>query len=310
MKKLPLPISKHIHQAIFNSTCGAIILTANLFSSTATYAFDQTASDGTNLFHPPIPLSAYDLDEPVSTHVLSNALHEVSGIESLGSDRIAAQQDEVGTIFIYDLNERRVVDTIDFQERGDFEAVAQLRNGPYYLLRSDGLLIELDPATSKSNRYKLDTDAKNNEGLAYDPVTNTLLVATKSKAGRGKEAKDRRVVYMFDLETKRLRAEPLFVIDIDDIKAYLGDRGSKRNFRPSAITVHPTSHNIYIISAVDHIVVEFDRSGSIVGAKILDRELLNRPEGMAFDTSLNLLVANEGGDGVPRLLEFSYGKQI
>lgn len=250
-------------------------------------------------------LNNYNLSRPNSIHALPSFLFEVSGISYIGDNRIAAEQDESGTIYIYDLLKKGVVDTLSYNEAGDYEDIAYVGEGRYYLLKSDGTLIEYNSSTKDVYRYTLSTGAKNNEGLAYDFLANSLLITTKSKAGKGKSFKDERYIYSFDLQLKTLKDEPFFVINIKDVHAYFNGGTSDIKFRPSAIAIHPITHNIYIISAVDQVLAVFDRSGKITEAIKLNEKLFYKPEGMAFADTSNLLIANEGGDNTePKLVEF------
>ncbi|MBK9544220.1 MAG: hypothetical protein IPO49_18210 [Bacteroidetes bacterium] len=57
-----------------------------------------------------------------------------------------------------------------------------------------------------------------------DTDNNRLLVACKSKLGKGAEFKDKRVIYGFDLSTKKLSSEPVFSFDIATIKAFAQEK--------------------------------------------------------------------------------------
>lgn len=249
----------------------------------------------------------YNINNPVSVYTLPNTLLETSGITYIGDNRIAAEQDESGTIFIYDLSSHTIIETLSYSEAGDYEDIAYIGDGIYYLLRSDGTLIEYNASTKSVNRYPLSTGAKNNEGLTYDFLTNSLLISTKSKAGKGKSFKDERYIYSFNLQTKTLADEPFFIINIKDIDSHMKGTVSELKFRPSALAVHPETHNVYIISAVDRVIAIFDRSGNILEAAKLDEKNFYKPEGMTFTDANNLLIANEGDLGIPpKLFQFSY----
>lgn len=249
----------------------------------------------------------YNINKHTSVYTLPNTLLEISGITYIGDNRIAAEQDESGTIFIYDLSSRAIIETLSYDEVGDYEDIAYIGDGIYYLLKSDGTLTEYNTSTKIVNHYSLSTGAKNNEGLTYDTLTNSLLISTKSKAGKGKSFKDERYIYSFNLQSKTLADEPFFVINIKDIDSYMNGAVSELKFRPSAIAVHPKTQNIYIISAIDRVAAIFDRNGNILEAIKLDEKNFYKTEGMTFTDTNNLLIANEGDLSIsPKLVEFQY----
>lgn len=267
----------------------------------ATYVFFKITSRKMTI------LGGYNLAKPAETYMLPNSLLEASGVAYIEGNRIAIEQDESGTIYIYDLSSREIVETLPYHEVGDYEDITYVGDNLYYLLKSDGTLIEYNSGTKAVNHHALSTGAKNNEGLTYDVLTDSLLISTKSKAGKGKSFKDERYIYSFDLQTNNLKDEPFLVININDIDTYMKGEVSELKFRPSAISVHPETHNIYIISAVDRIAAIFDRSGNILEAVKLDEKNFYKPEGMTFTQTNKLLIANEGDSGIPpRLVEFSY----
>ncbi|MFA6254602.1 MAG: hypothetical protein WC675_01040 [Patescibacteria group bacterium] len=245
------------------------------------------------------------------SYPLPGYLHEISGITYIGNNKIAGIQDEDGVIYIYDLDKKTVTDSIEFGNPGDYEGVA-FANGNFYVLRSDAILFDI--TKDRTIEYNLAIGANNNEGLCYDPQNNRLLIATKSKAEDGKEYKDKRYIYAFDLENKKLSAEPIFIIDITEIEnfansinAELEAKSGKKiiKFRPSGIAIHHQNNNIYIVSAVDNIIVVLNQMGKIIDVKQLDVSIFNQPEGITFLESGEALIANEGEQGIPTLIKLS-----
>src|SRR3989344_2660180 len=248
-------------------------------------------------------LDDFDFNSPTKRFTLSAELLEISCISYLGDGNLACIQDELASIYIYNLDTQSVADTLDLGEEGDYEDITYANNY-LYLLRSDGHLLEVNMRNREVTKYDLDTGANNNEGLTFDKQTNSLLVTTKSKAGKGKDFKDKRLVFSFNLLTKELNKSPLLEIDISSIKEYFEGDDLEIKFRPSAIAVHPDTNNVFIVSAVDRILVEFDRNGKIINFVKLADKLFNQPEGLAFLDSETLLISNEGGNETSDILEF------
>jgi len=245
------------------------------------------------------------------SYPLPDYLHEVSGITYIGDNKIAAVQDEAGIIYIYDLNKKTVIDSIEFGNFGDYEGIA-FAKGNFYVLRSDAILFDI--TKDRTIEYNLAIGANNNEGLCYDPLNNRLLIATKSKAEDGKEYKDKRYIYAFNLENKKLSTEPIFIIDITEVENFVNSINAKLEaksgkkiikFRPSGIAIHPQSNDIYIVSAIDNIIIVLSQTGKIIDVKQLDISIFNQPEGITFLKNGETLIANEGGQGMPTLIKLS-----
>ncbi|OGH59880.1 MAG: hypothetical protein A2725_02600 [Candidatus Magasanikbacteria bacterium RIFCSPHIGHO2_01_FULL_33_34] len=251
----------------------------------------------------------------IDAYELPSVLHEVSSISYIGDDKIACIQDELGTIFIYDLKARKIINEIDFALPGDYEGIEYV-NEKFYILRSDGVLYEIQ--NSKINpqvaEYNLDLFAKNNEGLTYDREGNRLLISTKSKVAPGKEAKNERHIYAFDLTKKEIGKTPVITMNLDDVETYINnnevDLESKNDkakkilkFRPSGIAMHPINKRLYIVSAIDNLVISTDLKGTILTIHQLDISIFNKPEGIDFYENGDALISNEGGNGNPTLLK-------
>ncbi len=226
------------------------------------------------------------------TWELPDKLDEISGIFFLNDQKIACIQDESSEIYIYDLDKKQL-DVIDlFDKKGDFEDIAYA-NRKFYVLRSDGLIVEVNTALKEIYEYKIDTGAKDNEALTYDKVTKALLIVPKSDI---KQKKDTKFIYLFNLKTKQLDQKPLFTIEVESVRDYLKKQDvfdKKIDFRPSAVAVHPVNGNIFLLSAEDYLLLEFNRQGIILQAIELDQSIYPQAEGLSFDSNANLYISNE-----------------
>lgn len=251
-------------------------------------------------------------------------LREISGLTDLSDSQIACVQDENGIIFIYNLESDSIIGQYRFGIDGDYEDLARV-DSTYFVLRSDATLMEIKSPwdTVSVTETKLNIPAWDNEGLCFDERNNRLLVAPKSKLGKGPEFKDTRAIYAIDLVTKELIEEPLFLISISEIEAFANQKNielpqkvnkqsldsvSALKFMPSSIAVHPRTDEIYIISAVDQTLAVFDKSGNLINYMRLDPVLFNKPEGITFLENGDMIITNEGQMGVPTLLRFKWQK--
>jgi len=249
-------------------------------------------------------------------------LREISGLTEISGNEIACVQDENGIIFIYDLESDSIINQFHFGLNGDYEGLTRV-DSTYYVLRSDATLMEITSPWDSTSviTTKLNIPTIDNEGLCYDLRDNRLLLAPKSKLGKGPQMKDLRAIYSIDLSTKELDQTPLFVINIAEIEAFANahdlqlpqkqsknslDSVSALKFMPSSIGVHPKTDEIYIISAVDQTMAVFDKSGKLMNFMLLDPVLFNKPEGITFLSNGDLIITNEGQLGVPTLLKFSW----
>ncbi|MCE9539851.1 MAG: hypothetical protein K8R85_11630, partial [Bacteroidetes bacterium] len=88
-----------------------------------------------------------------------------------------------------------------------------------------------------------------------------------------------------------------------------GKEISDFNFRPSAISVHPFSHLIYILSSSDKLLLVMNEKGNIIHLFALDPVLFNKAEGITFLPNGDMLISNEAQKGKPTLLKFEYVKK-
>lgn len=263
----------------------------------------------------------YDFSNTTEKLKLPKILHEISGITAIDSVNFACVQDEIGVVFIFNSKTNRITKEFPFHVEGDYEGIAKT-DSSLFILRSDGVLFETrigNDSAKVINIYETPIPANNNEGLCYDKANDRLLIACKGKVGKGKEFKDQRYIYSFDLNTRHLSDEPVIRLDVNELIDFAIDLGieldqkEKKNrtdfvlkFRPSAIGLHPLNNKLFLLSAVDHMLFIFDDRGEIEHIEILDDEVYNKAEGLAFFENGDLLITNEGQDKKPSIIRLKY----
>jgi len=269
-------------------------------------------------------IAGYNFKSPDAAIVLPDLLHEISGITYLDSNTIVCVQDENGILFFYDLTRKGVINQKNFSGKGDYEGIARVMD-TIYVLRSDGKLFEIaDFKSDNPTVISFDTGipSKDNEGLCYDQELNRLLIACKEKTGKGDLSKDSRYIFGFDLSSKKLTGEPVFTFDVDRLKEFakannieLPLKNSKKGlavepdlkFHTSGIAIHPLTGRIYLLSADDHLLFIFDKSGSVGQIIRLNPALFYQPEGITFLENGDMLISTEGtGRGPAGLIRYNY----
>ena len=267
--------------------------------------------------------SDYDLSNPIQTLILPDTLREISGLTDIDHSTFACIQDENGIVFIYDFIRNKIQRQLPFHIDGDYEGITRVEN-TLYILRSDGRIFEVSDFESNNFSilsYDIGIPANNNEGLCYDSKNERLLIAAKGKEGKGPEFKDMRVIYSFDLKTKKLSTEPAFEFDLQLIRQFASDKkldlpsrskkkGSVKEpvikFMTSAIAIHPVSNKLYLLSAADHLFFIFGTDGKLEHMESLNSSIFNKAEGITFLDNHDMLITNEAQNKKPTLLRFSY----
>jgi hypothetical protein len=267
----------------------------------------------------------YTLEKPDATWILPDTLREISGVTLIDSSTIACVQDENGIIFLYDLKSKKIKQQFTFSGNGDYECVVKVKQ-LLFVLRSDGMIYEISDFLSDKRvvkNYATGIPSSNNEGLCYDEKNNRLLISCKSDA-RGKDLMNKRAIYAFDLVTKKLMKEPAYLFDVTEVALFCASRGlelpvhySRRGkpkkiqlkFRPSALCLHPQSKQLFILSAVDHLLLVVDpATGKLSEATALNSVIFNKPEGVCFYADGTMIISNEAQDKKASLLKFRYNK--
>ncbi len=260
----------------------------------------------------------YDLKSPSEKYFLPYVLEEISGLSFHEPNAILAVDDETGRVFEYDLIKRDIIHSMTFHSPDDFEGV-ELVDSTIYVLKSDGDLFEFRYDSNKKPKaikHENSLGKKNDtEGLAYDPVSQRLLIACKEKGEINDNGAKGRAIYAFDLNQKRLIDTP-----IAEISAVSLEKFWERNrdfeyeierikFKPSAIAFNPIDKSYYILSSVGKLLVVINQKSQIIGTYPISPRVLGQPEGLCFSSSGDMYISSEGEGDRGYILKFEMNKR-
>jgi len=267
----------------------------------------------------------YDLDLPDARFKLPSYLEEISGLSYYGHNKIACIQDEKAIIYILNLEKEKISKKYDFGTDADYEDIAVV-DKTAYILRNNGHIYRIKHFNKKDRKVKtFNTPLKeknDTEGIAYDPLSNALLIACKGSPSIEKENpyQGYKAVYAFDLEKEELNTDPHFLIDLEKLDSYkdlnafskLSLKVAKRlhliesesSFEPSGLAIHPVDGNIYMISSVGKLLIVLNRWGKVQEVEELDPKLFRQPEGICFAPNGDMFISNEGQGGKGYILKF------
>ncbi len=259
--------------------------------------------------------------EKKSALELPEDLSEISGITFLNDSVLVAIQDEDGILFFYNIKQNRILRKQWFADEDDYEDLAKAGKD-MYVVTSKGLLYQIknfESANPQIRSFKTPFGAKHNiEGLAYDPGTNSLLIAPKEDGLDNDETT--KEIYRFDLKTMKLQSKPAFTILLDEIESHfegdalqesskkflkaLGNRNMNRVFKASALAVKEKTGEVYALSAINEIILILDKSGELKKIIQFSGPEFKQPEGIAFSPGGKLYISNEGNkSGIGNIIE-------
>jgi len=259
----------------------------------------------------------YNLNKPTQKFLLGDALHEISGLALLNgnSDTLYAIEDENGRLFYFHPGDGKYP-SVKFGKKGDFEDLSILPGNEMAVLRSDGSLYTFPLSLPKDGsspaggvlkdqvrEYEQILPAGEYEGLATDEDGSLIALCKNCPAD---DQRDDVSAYTLRKDANgQLAVTNHFMITVSKEAA---GRSSKRKakFHPSCLARHPLTHEWYIISSVNKILLVLDGQWKVKETYRLDPTLFKQPEGLAFDKKGNLYISNEGGEGTANLLLFSY----
>jgi len=270
---------------------------------TSTDSSQKNKNDGTDF--------KYDLKNPNHTWRLPAQLVEVSGNTWIDADHLILIEDLHPNLYYVKIDDKNATLEKSFsfasddKEKFDIEDVTYVNN-TVYALWSHGIIFKITDWQTKPVVEKIKTSLKkenNSEGLCYDPVTQKLLIACKDAPVVPDEKKSTKAVYQFDLSQNKLIDQPFLLIHKKDFEKVTDE---KLDFFPSAIAVHPVTHDLYLLSTRDNkCMAVFSHDGILKALQFIDKEMMPQPEGICFSPEGKLYISSEGKKGEPgNLFEF------
>jgi hypothetical protein len=244
----------------------------------------------------------YDINKPIQIK-LPLELDEISGVVYYAKDTsVMAINDEVGWLYKIPLNRPWSIQKWKFSDGADFEDLVLL-DSVFYVLVSTGDIIAFKFITADSlyhQVYKFPLGGGNEfEILYYDDYFKKLILICKDCESDKKKFLS---TYAFDPFTHQFTSEA-FTIDVKHIAELLKEE--KMKFKPSAAAINPVTGELYIISAVNKLIVVADRKGMAKEVYRVHKGLFKQPEGLSFSTNGTLIISNEAADiGVADILVF------
>jgi len=235
-------------------------------------------------------------------------LDEISGVAYYPKDSsIFAINDEKG--WLYKIKRGREIQRWKFSQGADFEDLVLL-DSTFYVLQSNGNIMRLtfgaqNAVEVQQYYFSQSGESKNEfEILYYDEGKKKLILICKDCETDKKKAL---TTFSFDPVVGSY-SDSSFSINVTEIAASVGEQ--KLRFKPSAASINPKNGLLYIISAINKLLVVTDVNGTFKNAYKIDEGTFKQPEGMAFTPAGGMIISNEAADvGVADILYFSYNKK-
>ena len=264
----------------------------SIFDLSDTILADTTLPDSTN-----------DVVKITRKWELPANLKNISAIDYTPSGKMACLQDEVGSIFIFNLESGEIDAEIPFGPPGDYEGLVLLNNDAYVGC-ADGRIIEISNYNSENPEVKeYGTNLTVNDnvtGLCYDKKNKRLLVSIKGTEDANQFYKG---IYAFNLITKSMPVKPAIRIDLrNHVFSKLQPKNVQSVFQPSDLDINPLTGQLYIIDGTRCQLLRMRLSESIRTLTELNKEKFIQPEGITFTPSGELYIASKGVRDDPGML--------
>lgn len=257
----------------------------------------------------------FEINNPTVSNTLSKDLVEISGLTySKESNSLLAINDEKAIIFKLDASSGAIIDQLDFGKSDDYEGIASHEEYLYITESNGNVKVVKEESRNKIIEYNDRLSQSNDiEGICYDPVSKTLLLAAKGHSETEGNTKGVKSIFTMNMSNGAIRKESFFQINVVDTFKQTADyinlssldrlavTARYRRFAPSGIAVDPLTNYIYILSSGGKLLLVLDREGKVLNMTLLERQVHVQPEGITFDPKGNLYISNEGKGGKAKL---------
>lgn len=246
----------------------------------------------------------YNLNAPEIIR-LPKEVNQISGMAYYEAEKaVFAIDDDHGNLYKISLKQKPEIEHWEFGKAKDYEEVV-LVNNTFYVLNSKGQIVYFPFSfpIQKVEKTGLGLGGKNEFEILYkDPSSDRLMMICKECEA---DKKNEVSVYAFNLATNSFENKPAAVLNVKEIETRLGRKIGK--FKASSANVHPLTGDVYIISAINHLLVVAGRDMSIKAVFELDDKLFKQPEGLCFNAKGDLFISNEAaGAGKATILIYTY----
>ena len=248
----------------------------------------------------------YNLNDP-EVIKLPIELDEISGLAYSRKDAsLFAINDERGYLYKIHPDKPDHIERWHFAESDDYEDVVLLP--PYFfVMNSGGGFTVFRFATGKADLAQSFTISPPSEGgnefeaCYWSPRFQRILMVCKACSG---DTKDSNSVFALDPRTSTWTRSNMSV-NSQEIASLLNQEEIR--FKPSAASIHPLTGEVYMVSAVNKLLVVASSKGNVKNVYPLDHGLFKQPEGIAFSPTGTMFISNEAADiGVANILVFRY----
>ncbi|MDN3656074.1 hypothetical protein QWZ08_10585 [Ferruginibacter paludis] len=243
---------------------------------------------------------SYDIHTPDKRYELPKKLKEISGVAAVNDSIIACVADEKGVVYFFNLNSNDIDNKIYFSDKGDFEDLTIIGD-TIYVLDSKGVIWSIKKfmqrPTISSVQLNIDKPFEL-EGICHR--ADTLFVAAKYYHNKKRDSEGRLPIWKMSM--------PLMQVDIpffdlpDIVKA---PNGVSSPFHTSALIFDEINKEWIFISTHSKWMIRCGYSGNILFTQSLSAQEFTQPEGICFTPSGNLLISNEGREGIASILLFT-----
>ncbi len=261
----------------------------------------------------------FAVNDPTVRMVLPLELSEISGLTySATSKNLLAVNDEQGVIYVLNAETGVTLDEIKFGKNDDYEGIAS-HDGYVYITESNGNVKVIKEETKTkiiefNDRLSRDNDI---EGICYDPVSQTLLLAAKGDSETEGNNKNVKSIFTMNIENGAVRKQAYIQLDLkkeyesliasskeENVLEKISTSSRLRKSGPSGIAIDPKTNLIYLLSSNSKTLTVLDHNGAVASINFLDKKLHIQPEGITFDQNGNLFISNEGKGGEGMIYKF------
>lgn len=219
---------------------------------------------------------------------LPKKLREVSGLTLTPQGQLLAIADEKATVYLLDLTGQKAPRFARFGdpvEKGDFEGLA-VTDENLYATTSDGRLYQRQLHADDDNFQEVATGFGQwceIEGLTAGPVPDELWFLCKTPRTAALQGK------LTLLRWHLLQQRPLdrpWQVDLQAV-------GIAGELSPSGVVMTDGGRTLWIVAARQHVLLQFTRSGDLLGLYPLPARLHPQAEGIVYYQG-SLYIADEG----------------